>query len=307
MQKTIKNAINFDGIGLHSGNNIKMLVLPAPVDSGIVFFRTDLPKSEQIIPAKFDLVNDTRLNTSIANSAGANIATIEHLMAAFAGMGITNALVEVDGAEIPVYDGSSEHFVREFWRVGVVEQERSEKLFKVIKPVQVEAKDGAFASLSPCDYFVIDFEIDFEACPIGQQHLRLDMANGVFIRELANCRTFVRFSEVQYLQKAGLALGGSLRNAVVVNEHDVLNPEGFRRPDECVRHKMLDALGDLFLIGGSLIGEYRGVKAGHALTNQLLRKAVQERAIVEVANDQTGQFDKLLPGYGVEASDFAWA
>ncbi len=307
MQRTIKNATTFEGIGLHSGQNIQMSVLPAPVDSGIQFIRTDLPVEHQRIDAKFDHVCDTRMNTSISNAFGAKVATIEHLMAAFAGLGISNATVEINASEVPVYDGSSQHFVQALWNSKLVEQERSKKIFKVVKPVSVEGEDGAFAELLPSDRFTIDFEIGFSDSVIGTQHLRLEMANGVFVRELANCRTFVQFSEVQKLQSAGLAKGGSLDNAVVVEGNMVLNPEGFRRHDECVRHKILDALGDLYLLGGSILGEYRGVRAGHTLTNQILRKAHDEQALVEVKSHDFDDIAQRLPGYGLSPQDFAAA
>ncbi len=307
VQRTLKNSAVFRGVGLHSGRDVLLRVLPAPANSGISFIRTDLPEGQNIIPARFDLVSDTRMNTRIANTHGAYVSTIEHLMAAFAGMGISNAIVEVNSPEVPVLDGSSFEFTNRFWEIGLEEQSAPARVFKVVKPVRVISDNGAYAELIPDDIFSIDMQIDFADPAIGVQSLALDMANGVFVRELANCRTFVRRFEVETLQENGLALGGSLQNAVVVEDGQVLNPEGFRRADECVRHKMLDALGDLYLAGGAIIGRYNGSRSGHALTNQLLRKAFSQSALDLIDADASVTTENLLPGYQLEAEDFAVA
>ncbi len=304
MQKTLKAPAEFSGIGLHSGQEIHMRVLPAPIDFGIKFYRVDLPEAEREISARYDLVNDTRLNTRISNAHGASVSTIEHLMAAFAGLGITNARVELDAAEVPVMDGSSRVFVQKFWDIGLDEHAIQSTTFKVTRPVRVQGSNGAFAELLPFENFVIDVDIDFADPAIGHQALKLDMQNGVFVRELSECRTFTRYFEVKTLQENGLALGGSLDNAVVVDDGVVLNPDGFRRADECVRHKMLDVLGDLYLAGGSILGYYRGHRTGHALTNQLLRKAFAQNALQAMDADSTRRAQPRLPGYDLVSEDF---
>ncbi len=307
MQRTIKQSTRFEGIGLHSGKAIVMDVFPAPVDFGIRFYRTDLPQSDREIFALYDCVNDTRLNTRISNAAGASVSTIEHLMAAFAGLGITNARVELNAPEVPVLDGSSKIYVQRFWEIGLEEQAKAAKVFKVTKPVRVDGHNGAYAELSPAENFALDVSINFADDAIGEQRLALDMANGVFVRELSDSRTFTRYFEVKTLQDNGLALGGSLENAVVVDNGKVLNPEGFRHDNECVRHKMLDALGDLYLAGGSIIGHYTGYLSGHALTNQLLRKAFAQGALELVQDEDAIIAEPVLPGYNLESADFAVA
>lgn len=307
MQKTLKNIAEFTGIGLHSGKEISLRVMPAPIGFGIRFFRVDLPQNMQEIPARYDLVSDTRLNTRITNAHNASVSTIEHLMAAIAGFGLTNLRIEVDAPEVPIMDGSALPFVQKFWKIGVEEQGAPSTLFKVVRNVRVDGDHGAFAALSPSDDFILDVSIDFADPAIGEQQLELNMKNGVFMRELANCRTFGRYFEVQTLHKNGLALGGSLENAIVVDDGKVLNPEGFRRSDECVRHKMLDALGDLYVAGGSILGTYRGHLSGHALTNQLLREAFAQGALLKVSSRVSQGAEPRLPGYALEASDFASA
>lgn len=304
MQRTLKSEAKFRGIGLHSGQQISLRVLPAPADFGIRFYRVDLPLASREILARYDMVNDTRLNTRISNAHGASVSTIEHLMAAFAGLGITNAMVELDASEVPVLDGSSLVFVQAFWDVGLEDQGVAAPVYKVVRSVRVNGDHGAYAELLPNDKFVLNVDIDFTDPAIGKQSRSLDMANGVFVRELANCRTFTRAFEVKTLQDNGLALGGSLDNAVVVDNGRILNPEGFRRPDECVRHKMLDALGDLYLAGGSILGQYNGHMSGHGLTNQLLRKAFDRGALQFMDAKSSVAAEAFLPGYELVASDF---
>lgn len=246
MQTTLDTAFTLVGTGLHSGRPARLRVMPAPVDFGIEFRRIDVTDLDNRIPARFDFVNDTQLCTRLSNCAGVEIATVEHLMAALAGCGVYNAIIEIDGPEVPIMDGSSERFVKEILRAGIAKLGKPTKVLRIIKPVSI--KDGdAIAKLSPSDDFEIDFEISFKDQAIGDQHHVLNMQNGSFVRELSDCRTFCMFSDVEYMKSIGLARGGSLENAVVIDNGKIMNPEGFRRVDECVRHKMLDAMGDLAL------------------------------------------------------------
>ena len=305
MQTTLKTAFTLVGAGLHSGRPARLRVLPADADFGIEFRRVDVCDKDNRIAARFDLVNDTQLCTRLSNEAGVEIATVEHLMAALAGCGVHNAIIEIDGPEVPIMDGSSERFVHEILSAGVVELNKPVKILRIIRPVSVK-EGGVFAELSPSDEFKIDFEIAFDDKAIGQQHHTLSMRNGSFVRELSNCRTFCMFSEVEQMQSIGLARGGSLANAVVIDDGKVLNPDGFRRDDECVRHKMLDVVGDLALAGMPVIGRYRGVRAGHRMTNLLLRAvfaAPDSYEIVEVDSELSAH----LPGVGLSYNDLELA
>ncbi|MEL6583042.1 MAG: UDP-3-O-acyl-N-acetylglucosamine deacetylase [Pseudomonadota bacterium] len=269
-QTTLTSAAELRGVGLHKGKSARLVINPAPVNHGIVFRRADIAGSAPI-PAVFDRVTDTQLCTLLSNDAGETISTVEHVMAALAGVGVTNAEIVVDGPEVPIMDGSSAPFVEAILAVGLKMQRARRRVLRVLKPVSVEI-NGATARLEPSEIFEIDFEIDFPNTPIGKQSRRMTVANGAFCDILADSRTFVRASDVETLQKQGLALGGSLDNAIVVDVDAVQNPEGFRHEDECVRHKMLDAVGDLALAGAPIVGRYVGRRAGHGVTNALLRK-----------------------------------
>jgi UDP-3-O-[3-hydroxymyristoyl] N-acetylglucosamine deacetylase len=271
MQTTVAGAIKFEGIGVHSGHRTVATVKPAPVHTGIRFVRSDITDRNNIIPARYDHVVDARLCTVIANEAGVSLSTIEHLVAALAGVGVLNAVVEIDGPETPIMDGSAAPFVRGLLDIGVVEQGEAVKAWKIVKPVEV-ASNGRKARLEPCRHFEMSFEIDFDATAIGKQQKSMRLVNGAFIDHLSRARTFGMLSDVKKLRAAGLARGGSLENAIVVDGAKVLNRDGLRYSDEFVRHKMLDAVGDLALAGAPVIGRYRGVCAGHAITNLLLRK-----------------------------------
>ena len=305
MQTTLKSMFTMVGAGLHSGRPARLRVIPASADFGVEFRRVDITDMNNRIPARFDMVNDTQLCTRLSNESGVEIATVEHLMAALAGCGVHNAIVEIDGPEVPIMDGSSDRFVKEILAVGVVELDTPVKVLRILKAISVTDGD-AFAELSPSDDFEIDFEIAFADQAIGQQHRTLNMKNGSFVRELSDCRTFCMLSDVEYMKSIGLARGGSLANAVVIDDGKVLNPEGYRHEDECVRHKMLDALGDLALAGIPVIGRYHGVRAGHRMTNLLLRAvfaAPESFEIVEVSNQQSAQ----LPGVGLSYNDLELA
>ncbi len=271
MQRTFKRDIHIVGTGLHSGRPARLTLMPAAASMGIWFRRVDVQGRDNMVPALWDMVNDTLLSTNICNDAGVCVSTIEHLMAALAGCGVHNAIIEIDGPEVPIMDGSATRFVAEIQRAGLVEQGQNAVVLDVHETVRVE-KGDAFAELSPLDHFEIDFTIDFPGTVIGRQSAAMDMRNGNFVHDLANCRTFCRAEDVTAMRAAGRALGGSLDNALVIEGDHYQNPEGPRRADECVRHKMLDVMGDLMLAGAPILGRYRGYKAGHALTNMLLHK-----------------------------------
>lgn len=271
MQRTFKNEIQIVGTGLHSGRPARLKLIPAAANMGIWFCRVDVFDRDNMIPALWDMVNDTLLSTGLCNEAGVSVSTIEHLMAALAGCGVHNAIIEIDGPEVPIMDGSATRFVNKIQQTGLVEQSQAAAVLEVLRPVRV-SKGDAFAELSPLDHFEIDFTIDFPNTVIGRQSFELDMRNGSFVHNLANCRTFCRAEDIDTMRASGRALGGSLENALVVDGDHYQNAGGARREDECVRHKMLDAVGDLLLAGAPILGRYRGYKAGHNLTNMLLRK-----------------------------------
>lgn len=296
MQATLKKKVTFTGTGLHSGAAARMIVRPAPIGHGIVFRRSDLNPVVDI-PALWNNVTPSKLCTLLDDGKGTTLSTIEHIMAALVGTGIHNALVSVDGPEVPILDGSAAPFVRGILEAGIAVQAAPLTAIRVLRPVEV--RDGeAFARLTPADHLEIDFEIDFVDAAIGHQEKTLDMANGAFLRELADSRTFCRQSDVDMMRRNGLALGGTYLNAVVVDGAKVLSPGGLRHDDEAVRHKMLDALGDLGLAGAPLLARYTGHRAGHAMTNRLLRElfANPDAWTYEVCSPDLAS---RLPGAGV--------
>jgi UDP-3-O-[3-hydroxymyristoyl] N-acetylglucosamine deacetylase len=301
VQSSLISAVAFDGVGLHSGAPVRMVVNPAPVGHGIVFRRTDLPAGQARIPAIWDAVVPSKLCTLLANPQGASVSTVEHVMAALAGCGIHNALIDIDGPEVPIVDGSAAPFVRAFLAAGIIAQTAPVRALKILLPVEVRDGD-AVARLEPAETTEMAFAIDFADAAIGRQEKQLNLANGTFVRELSDSRTFCRQADVDFMRANGLALGGTLENAVVVQGDRVLSPGGLRHADEPVRHKMLDALGDLALAGGPVLGRYTGVRAGHALTNRLLRQVfATPGAAVWVACDALPACK--LPGAGVTPAD----
>ncbi len=268
MQHTVKSPIEMSGIGLHSGKTVSMRILAAPADHGIVFKRVDLADGANLIPATYDRVMDTRLCTLIANAYGAKVGTIEHLMAALRGCGIDNAMIEVDAAEVPVMDGSSKQFVEAIDAVGTKAQSKPRRAIKILKDITVQDGDK-MVRLSPSNVPVYAGRIEFPHASIGAQEYSLKLVNGNFRHDVSDCRTFGFFKEAEMLRAAGLGLGGSLDNAIILNDDGVMNPDGLRCTDEFIRHKILDAVGDLAL-GGYIIGKYDGFKAGHALNNAIL-------------------------------------
>lgn len=270
MQHTIKTSIQVSGTGLHSGKPITLTLYPADAGHGIVFVRTDL-EGDNRIPAIWSNVVDTRLCTVIGNKSSAIVGTIEHLMAALRGCYIDNALIELDGPEVPAMDGSSKPFVDMIEKVGLATQSAPRRAIRILKEVTVE-QDGKSVSLTPAQEFIFAGEIEFDHPSIGYQRYEMKLLNGNFKHDLADSRTFGFAHEVEMLRQAGLALGGSLDNAIVLDKTNVLNPDGLRHADEFIRHKLLDAIGDLYLAGMPILGAYESIKPGHALNNLLLRK-----------------------------------
>lgn len=297
MQHTVSTPITFDGVGLHSGHPARLVVHPAAVDAGIVFRRLDCRSDTCDIPAHWSFVSQSPLCTRLENSDGVQISTVEHIMAALMGCGVHNALITVDGPEVPILDGSSLAFVRGILSAGLRRQDRPVRALRVTRPVEVRRGD-AWARLTPSDTLTIEFDIDFEDAAIGVQKKVLNMANGSFVRELSSSRTFCRKADVDAMRASGLALGGTMENAVVVDGARVLSPGGLRHRDEAVRHKMLDALGDLALAGAPLLAHYHGFKAGHALTNDLLRALFDQPGAIEWVTCDAAMTAKL-PGAGV--------
>jgi UDP-3-O-[3-hydroxymyristoyl] N-acetylglucosamine deacetylase len=269
-QKTLKTRINCSGVGLHSGRRVTMVIGPAATNTGIHFRRTDPAGQNALIPARWDRVVDTRLCTVIGNGDGVTVGTVEHLMAAFAGLGIDNATVEIDGPEVPIMDGSADAFVFLIECAGIVVQSAPAKRIRILKTVSV-GDGNTTACLTPAPHAGLDFTLDFTNPAVGRQEKSVHLDADVFKRELARARTFGFVDEVEMLRKAGLARGGSLDNAIVIGADRVLNREGLRFGDEFVRHKMLDAMGDLYLAGATIEGRFSGTRSGHALNNQLLR------------------------------------
>ncbi|MDF3414114.1 UDP-3-O-acyl-N-acetylglucosamine deacetylase [Sulfitobacter sp. M57] len=298
MQTTIKSAISFTGKGLHSGTPATVTIRPAGVHHGIWFSRSDVSVGDRLVPARWDAVNRSPLCTKLENAAGLSVSTVEHLMAALAGCGIHNALIDIDGPEVPILDGSAIPFVRGFMQRGIRVLAAPVMAFEVLQTVTVTEGD-ATAMLAPSDTLRIDFEIDFTDAAIGKQQKSLVMNNGSFARELCDSRTFCRQADVVAMQANGLALGGdSGENAVVFDGDHVVSPGGLRHADEPVRHKMLDALGDLALAGAPLLGHYTGTRAGHSLTNTLLRKLFATPGAVRMVECDAAMVQRL-PGYGL--------
>lgn len=301
MQKTVANKVTLTGKGVHSGKPARLVVHPASAEYGIWFRRVDVTDRSNLVPALYDSVNNTQMCTRLANDDGVEVSTVEHLMAALAGTGVQNALIEIDGPEVPIMDGSSQPFVQAILDAGVRDQDAPVRAIRVLKEVSIQF-DDTVATLKPSETLELDFSIDFADQAIGQQQKTLEMANGAFVRELSDCRTFCQRRDVDALHAIGLGQGGGLENAIVVDAGSVLNPEGFRRADECVRHKMLDALGDLALAGAPILGKYIGVRAGHRATNLLLRELFSKPDAWEMVVCDDAQTE-MLPGAHIQAED----
>jgi UDP-3-O-[3-hydroxymyristoyl] N-acetylglucosamine deacetylase len=273
-QHTLAGPAVFAGVGLHTGLCVRVSIRPAPAGTGVVFVRTDV-EGDGRVPALAANVVNTRLSTVVANASGVKVATIEHLMAALSALAIDNAVIELDGPETPIMDGSAEPFVQLIDRAGRRRQEAPRTYLEVTAPVEAVEGDKR-ASLSPAPRLEMAFEIAFESAAVGRQRIDLALDEAAFRAELADARTFGFLHEVEALRAAGLALGGSLDNAVIVDGDRILNPEGLRRPDEFVRHKAQDAVGDLYLLGRPVIGRFEGRYAGHGLNNALARSLLAQ-------------------------------
>lgn len=302
MQATLRGPIAFHGTGLHTGRLARVTIKPQAANMGIWVRRSDLPDTAAI-PALCHNVPHSRLCTKLVGEDGAEVSTIEHVMAALVGCGIHNAMIDVDGPEMPILDGSAAPIVRAILKCGI--QRQAAPIHAIIVTREVKVEDGnAWASLAPASSLEMDFRIAFDDAAIGTQRRVANLANGRFVREYCDSRTFCRQTDVDAMRAAGLALGGTYDNAVVVDGDDVLSPGGFRHPDEAVRHKMLDALGDLALAGAPLLARYTGERAGHMLTNQLLRALFATPSAYEFVECSAEQA-ACLPGMGVKSADLA--
>ncbi|MDQ0462277.1 UDP-3-O-[3-hydroxymyristoyl] N-acetylglucosamine deacetylase [Caulobacter ginsengisoli] len=274
-QHTLAGPAIFAGLGVHTGEHVRVAIRPAAADAGIVFVRTDIKDRDNRVAVSGEGVIRTELGTVIGNAAGVTVSTIEHLMAAMAALGVDNAVVELDGPEVPIMDGSAEPFVQILDRAGRRRQDTPRRYIEITGAIEVVEGDK-HASLTPADRFEVAFEIAFDSAAIGRQRVDVVADEAGFRKELSNCRTFGFLKDVEALRAKGLARGGSMDNAVVLDGDRVLNPEGLRRPDEFVRHKALDAVGDLYVLGMPIVGRFEGVLAGHGLNNLLVRELLAQ-------------------------------
>jgi UDP-3-O-[3-hydroxymyristoyl] N-acetylglucosamine deacetylase len=280
-QRTLKNVIRATGVGLHTGKKIYLILRPAPIDSGIIFRRTDLPDAP-LIEARAHNVGDTTLSTTLEQGA-AKVSTVEHLLSALAGLGIDNAYIDVSAAEVPIMDGSAGPFVFLVQSAGIDEQNAPKRFVRILKSITVKEGDK-WVRFDPFNGFKVGLSIEFDH-PVfnGRAHrAEIDFSTTSFVKEVSRARTFGFMSQIEALRARNLALGGSLDNAIVVDDYRILNEEGLRYEDEFVKHKILDAIGDLYLLGHSLIGSFSGHKSGHALNNQLLRALLGDKTAWEL-------------------------
>ena len=280
-QRTLNNVIRATGVGLHTGEKVYLTLHPAPVNSGIIFRRTDLDPVVEIL-AKAEHVGETTLSTTLMNG-DVRVSTVEHLLSAMAGLGIDNAIIDVTAPEVPIMDGSAGPFVFLLQSAGIKEQEAPKQFIRIKRPVTVTDGDKV-ASFKPFDGFKVSFSIDFDHPAFHNRTLKaeVDFSSTSFVKEVSRARTFGFMHEIEYLRSQGLARGGSMDNAIVVDEYQVLNEDGLRYEDEFVKHKILDAIGDLYLLGNSLIGEFVGHKSGHGLNNASLRELISQKDAWEV-------------------------
>ncbi|OEF24973.1 UDP-3-O-acyl-N-acetylglucosamine deacetylase [Vibrio rumoiensis] len=282
-QRTLKEMVKTTGVGLHSGRKVTLTLRPAPANTGIIYRRTDLNPPVDF-PSDANSVRDTMLCTALVNDEGIRISTVEHLNAALAGMGIDNIIIEVDAPEIPIMDGSASPFVYLLQSAGVEALNAAKRFIRIKKPVRIEDGDK-WAELVPYDGFRMDFEIEFNhpAIDSDEQHMLFDFSSQAFIKDISRARTFGFMRDIEYLQSQNLCLGGSFDCAIVLDEYRILNEEGLRFSNEFVTHKVLDAIGDLYMCGHSIVGELRAYKSGHALNNQLLRAVLADQEAWEWA------------------------
>ena len=282
-QRTLKNVIRATGVGLHTGKKVLLTLRPAPTNTGIIFRRVDIDPTVEI-PAKPKYVGDTSLSTTLVKD-DIRISTVEHLLSAFAGFGIDNVYVDLTADEVPIMDGSAGPFVFLIQSAGVEEQRAAKKFLRIKEKVQVE-QNGKWAMFEPFDGFKVGFSIEFDHPVFNQNncHAEIDFSTTSFVKEVSRARTFGFMRDVELLRERNLVLGGSLDNAVVVDDYRILNEDGLRYADECVKHKILDAIGDLYLLGHSLIGAFKGHKSGHALNNTLIRELLLDKSAWEIVS-----------------------
>jgi UDP-3-O-[3-hydroxymyristoyl] N-acetylglucosamine deacetylase len=286
-QRTLKNVIRATGVGLHTGEKVYLTLRPAAPNTGIVFRRVDLDDPVEI-KACPDNVGDTRLSTTLVQD-GVRVSTVEHLLSAFAGLGIDNAYVDVSAAEVPIMDGSAGPFVFLIQSAGVEEQNAAKRFIRIKRKVEVE-EDGKTAAFEPFDGFKVSFAIEFDHPAFAERakFASIDFSSTSFVKEVSRARTFGFLRDIEMLRERELALGGSMDNAIVVDDYRVLNEDGLRYEDEFVKHKILDAIGDLYLLGHSLIGAFSGCKSGHALNNKLLKALIADKAAWEEVTFEEG-------------------
>lgn len=299
-QRTLTNTIRATGVGLHSGDKVYMTLRPAPVDTGIVFRRVDLEPVVEV-PARADLVTEVTLCTGLT-CGNAKVQTVEHLMSALAGLGVDNCIIELSSAELPIMDGSSGPFVFLLQSAGISEQNAAKRFIRVLKTVEVTDGDK-IARFTPHDGFKLGFTIAFDhpAIPAKQSRVELEFSTAAYIKEIARARTFGFMRDLEYMRERNLGLGGSMDNAIVLDEFRVLNEDGLRFADEFVRHKILDAIGDLYLSGGQVLGAYEGYKSGHALNNKLARALMADASAWEWASFPQPVEQSPVVAYGVPA------
>ena len=282
-QRTLKNSISARGVGLHSGKKVLMVLRPAAVNTGVVFRRTDLDQPADV-PARADLVGETAFGTSIVNG-NAKVSTVEHLLSAVAGLGIDNIYVDLSAAEVPIMDGSAAPFVFLLQAAGIQEQNAPKKFIRILKTVRVTEGDK-WAEFKPYDGFKLNIEIEFDH-PVFRKREQtgvMEFSTTAFLKEISRARTFGFVKDLEFLRSRNLALGGTLENAIVLDDYRILNEDGLRYEDEFVKHKILDAIGDLYLIGGPVLGEFTGFKSGHGLNNKLLRAVLADAQATEVVS-----------------------
>ncbi|MCX7255628.1 MAG: UDP-3-O-acyl-N-acetylglucosamine deacetylase [Polaromonas sp.] len=284
-QRTLKSLTRAVGMGLHSGQRVELTLRPAPPDTGIIFRRTDLPQPVEI-PVSAEAVTDTRLASTIS-SGSAKVLTVEHLMSACAGLGIDNLIIDITAEEVPILDGSASSFVFLLQSAGIALQDAPRRFVRILKPVEVRQGEGAnvkWARLSPYEGYKLSFEIDFDHPAVDStgQRVEFDMGAGAYSRDIARARTFGFTKDVEMMRANGLALGGGLDNAIVMDDYKVLNADGLRYNDEFVKHKILDAMGDLYLLGKPLLAAYSAFRSGHAMNNLLLRELLAHPEAYEI-------------------------
>lgn len=292
-QRTLARSVTLKGTGLHSGKTVEVVFSPAEVNTGVVFLRTDIDNA-QPINAKYHLVNDTQMSSNLTNALGERIGTVEHLMSAIAALGIDNLHIGVSAPEVPIMDGSALPFVEALQQAGIVEQAAPKAFIRVLRPVAVR-HDDKVARFSPYDGFAMHFDIDFNHPAIHAEHSRIgfEFNSQNFIGQIARARTFGFLKDIEYLKSHNLALGGSMDNAIVLDDCKVINPEGLRFDDEFVRHKVLDAVGDLYLAGHQILGEFYAYKSGHALNNQLLKALMGDPKNYEIVTEYENVNEKI--------------